>query len=219
MCRLGRRGGRRRWSRRCCAARGRSPAPRGWPTRSTRSAQERGDAASAPIRAASSPRPQLDAAAGAGREAQGRAGAAGNAGQGGAAVQRHRRTAPAGAAGSRRHHRGAGEGVRRDRRGWLARRSSRATMSSCSTPPSPTGRCGGPRPTCAVRIYGAHRSAAAIGRPAGAGRAGRGRLAAGDPRRPLAQPADAPHARPRPAGAAHRAVGARLRPGARRRAR
>ncbi len=36
------------------------------------------------------------------------------------------------------------------------------------------------------------RSASAIGRPAGAGRSGRKRLAAGDPRRSLAQPADAP---------------------------
>ena len=59
------------------------------------------------------------------------------------------------------------------------------------------------------------RGAAAIGRPAGAGRPGRGRLAAGDPRRPLAQPADATHARPRPAGAPHWPLGARLRPGAR----
>ena len=61
------------------------------------------------------------------------------------------------------------------------------------------------------------RSAAAIDRPRRARRAGRGRVAAGDAQRSLAQPSDAPRARPRPAGAAHFALGPRLRADARRR--
>ena len=88
-------------------------------------------------------------------------------------------------------------------------------MPSCSTPPSPTA--GAPaRGRCAGAHLRPARSAPAIGRSPGAGRPGRGRLAAGDARRSLAQPADAPRARPRPAGAAHRPLGARFRAGARR---
>ena len=54
------------------------------------------------------------------------------------------------------------------------------------------------------------------GRSRGDRRAGRRRLAAGGAHRSVAQPPDAPSARPRPAGAPHRSLGARLRPDARR---
>ncbi len=114
-----------------------------------------------------------------------------------------------------RHHRGTGERIRRDRSGRQsadrAERLHRAVPRRDRRPESPPAR---------DRCAGAHlrpaRSAPAAGRPPGAGRAGRGRLAARDARRSLAQPADAPRARPRPARAAHRPLGARLRAGARR---
>ena len=75
------------------------------------------------------------------------------------------------------------------------------------------------RPPSAARHLGAAGGAPAARRPAGAGRAERGHLAAGGRDRPLAQPADARDARPAAARAPHRIVGARLRRGARRRTR
>ena len=93
---------------------------------------------------------------------------------------------------------------------------ARRLSPSCSTPPSPTAWCGGRRPNVRVRIFGPLEARLQSVDRAGARRPGRGRLAAGDARRSLAQPADAARARPRPAGAAHRAFRARLRAGARR---
>ena len=75
------------------------------------------------------------------------------------------------------------------------------------------------RPPSAPRHLGAAGGAPAARRPAGAGRAERRHLAAGGRDRPVDQPADARRARPAAARAAHRPVGARLRRGARRRAR
>src|SRR5581483_4395484 len=77
--------------------------------------------------------------------------------------------------------------------------------------------CDAHRPPARTGCAGAHLrpagSAPADRRSHGDRRAGGRRLAAGGPRRCVAQPADADQARPRLAGAAHRVVGARLRPG------
>ena len=97
----------------------------------------------------------------------------------------------AGAAKPGRHRRRAGRGVRRHRERRVdrdrARRLSRAVP--CRHRRDRRAPTGAERARAHLRSA---RSAPAIGRPAGAGRPGRRRLAAGDARRPVAQPADAP---------------------------
>ena len=98
---------------------------------------------------------------------------------------------------------------RRGRRVGLSRPVPRHRRREAGAPARPAGR--------ARAHLRSARSAPAIDRPRRARRAGRGRVAAGDAQRSLAQPSDAPRPRPRPAGAAHLALGARLRADARRR--
>ena len=71
-------------------------------------------------------------------------------------------------------------------------RSRRRTTPTCSAPSSPSGRCAGPTGRACACASTACSKRAAIGRPGGARRAGRGRVAARDPQRSVAQPADAP---------------------------
>ena len=111
--------------------------------------------------------------------------------------------------------------VRGDRRQCAGRRRGRGVGLSRPVPRHRRRAAGAPaRPAGRARPHlRPARSAAAIDRPRRARRAGRGRMAAGDAQRSLAQPSDAPQPRSRPAGAAHFAFGARLRADARRRAR
>ena len=118
--------------------------------------------------------------------------------------------------------------TRRDRRCSGVRRSARrrepsglavdsAIIRRFSRPLLATAWCGGRRRRRAAQNLRPAGSAADAVRPRHSRRAGRRRVAAGAADRSLAEPADAARTRPRSAGAAHRAVGARFRAIARRR--